>query len=203
MAKVRIPVRTISSDVTEYVPPVTDTEASSPSLGSGLAKPSSPSTPSEPQPTMEEGREAEESVEVWRDRALRFQAEMENYRKRQQRMADERVAADRERLLRAFLRVGDDLERALKADDADAESLREGIALTHQAFASLLENEGIEPVEAEGQPFDPTWHEAVGTVPAGGDGASPAKPDTVVEVLETGYRLADHLLRPARVIVAT
>jgi len=53
----------------------------------------------------------EEGTEVWRDRALRLQAEMENYRKRQQRLAEERIAEEREELLRAFLCVADDLER--------------------------------------------------------------------------------------------
>ncbi len=55
---------------------------------------------------------------------------MENFRKRQQRLADERIAADRERLLRSFLRVANDLGRALAADGTDAESLQWGVDLT-------------------------------------------------------------------------
>jgi molecular chaperone GrpE len=164
---------------------------------------SPPTSPEEPQSTAEEEWEKEENAQVWRDRALRYQAEMDNFRKRQRRLADERVSADRERLLRAFLRVGDDLERALRADGADADDLREGIALTRQTLARLLENEGVEPIKAEGQLFDPTYHEAVGTVSAEGNGPSPVKPDTVAEVVEAGYRLGERLLRPARVIVAT
>jgi molecular chaperone GrpE len=203
MARVRVPVRTASPDVSEYVPPVVDVEAPPPNREPNLAGSSPPASPGKPHPAMEEEREEEEGVQVWRDRALRYQAEMDNYRKRQQRLADERVAADRERLLRAFLQVGDDLERALKADGADADNLREGIALTRQTLARLLESEGVEPIEAEAQPFDPTYHEAVGTVPTGGNGPSPAEQDTVVKVVEEGYRLGDHLLRPARVIVAT
>ena len=142
----------------------------------------------------------EESLQVWRDRALRLQAEIENFRKRQRRLAEERILADRERLLRSFLRVADDLERALNADGVDGDSLRQGVDLTHQTLMRILDQEGAEPIEALGQPFDPAWHEAVGTVP---NGHARVKPDTVVEVVEAGYRMGDRLLRPARVIVAT
>jgi molecular chaperone GrpE len=150
------------------------------------------------QETMEE----KETLEMWRDRAQRLQAEMENFRKRQQRLADERIAADRERLLRAFLSVGDDLERALNTDSdgTDAESLRQGVDLTYQAMQRLLGQEGAEPIQAEGRPFDPTWHEAVSTVP---HQYADAESDTVVKVVQPGYCLGDRLLRPARVIVAT
>ena len=143
--------------------------------------------------------EEEESLDLWRDRALRLQAEIENFRKRQQRLAEGRILADRERLLRAFLRVADDLERALHADGADADDLRQGVDLTYRSLMRLLDQEGAEPIEAAGQPFDPAWHEAVGTVPHVHAGA---EPDTVVTVVEAGYRLGDRLLRPARVIVA-
>ncbi len=154
--------------------------------------------------------EDEESVEIWRDRALRLQAEIDNFRKRQRRLAEERVVADRERLLRSFLRVGDDLERALaqqtaaqrtaNAGGTDVESLRQGVDLTYRSLMHMLDQEGAEPIEAAGQPFDPAWHEAVGTVPSPNVGV---EPDTVVEVVQTGYRLGDRLLRPARVIAAT
>ncbi len=142
----------------------------------------------------------QDELKMWRDRAQRLQAEMENFRKRQQRLADERVTADRERLLRAFLGVSDNLERALSAGEADAESLRQGVELTHQAMARLLEQEGAELVRAQGEPFDPTWHEAVSTIPCQ---QAETEPDTVVEVLQAGYRIGDRLLRPAQVIVAT
>jgi molecular chaperone GrpE len=141
-----------------------------------------------------------ECTEEWRDRALRLQAEMENFRKRQQRLAEERIAADRERLLRAFLGVADDLERALGADDTDAESLRQGVDMTYHSMMRLMEREGAEPVQAEGQPFDPAFHEAVSTMP---HEEADAGPDMMVQMVQAGYQLEDRLLRPARVIVAT
>jgi molecular chaperone GrpE len=140
-----------------------------------------------------------EDVEMWRDRALRLQAEIENFRKRQRRLAEDRIEANRGRLLRNFLGVADDLERALRSDGGDGEALREGVKVTKRSLEQLLRQEGVEPIQAEGERFDPNWHEAVGTVP---QDRVDADRDTVVDVTQPGYRLNDRLLRPARVIVA-
>jgi len=142
---------------------------------------------------------ADLSAEEWRDRALRLQAEMENYRKRQRRIAEEQVRAERERLLRAFLSIVDNLERALSPAHAQSQGLREGVELTYRALKLLLAQEGVEAISAAGQAFDPAWHEAVGSVYRPDLGVEPG---TVVEVEQKGYRLGDRLLRPARVLVA-
>lgn len=141
----------------------------------------------------------QDELETWRDRALRLQAEMENFRKRQRRLAQDQIQADRARLLRNFLRLADDLERAQRAD-SDEETLREGMRVTYRGLKQLLKQEGAEQIKAEGEPFDPEWHEAVATVPHRG---ADVDRDTVVEVTQEGYRLNGKLLRPARVIVAT
>jgi molecular chaperone GrpE len=135
----------------------------------------------------------------WHDRALRLQAEMENYRRRQKRLAQDEIESERERLLKAFLEVVDDLERALASPSQDGGALREGVQLTHRAALQRLKKEHVERIEARGRRFDPSWHEAVSTVPGRPLGAAP---ETVVQVLEPGYRLGDRLLRPARVVVA-
>jgi molecular chaperone GrpE len=149
-------------------------------------------------------------LEEWRERALRLQADMENYRKRQQRVAQEQIGQERNRLLNAFLDVVDDLERALAVpagDDGlpggessrDGGGLRRGVELTHRAAMQLLKKEGVTAIEAEHQPFDPNWHDAVATVPRDGSGLVPG---TVIRVVEPGYRLGEQLLRPAKVVVA-
>ena len=157
----------------------------------------------EPQPESVEVQPelaaAGEDVEMWRDRALRLQAEMENFRKRQRRLAEEQITEERERLLRRFLQVADELERALSASRADAASLRQGVELTHRTLIQLLEQEGVEQILAYGQPFDPEWHEAVGATPQHEPGI---QPQTVVEVQRPGYRLDGRLLRPARVLIS-
>lgn len=135
----------------------------------------------------------------WCDRALRLQAEMDNYRKRQQRLAQDRVEEERQRLLRAFLGVVDDLERALAAPAGDLQELREGVDLARRTALQLLEKEGVEQIDAHNQPFDPNWQEAISAV---AHNSASAEPDTVLQVLEAGYRLGDRLLRPARVVVA-
>ena len=141
-----------------------------------------------------------EEAEMWRDRALRLQAEMENYRKRQARRAEARIEEERDRLLAAFISIADDLERALRAGSANVAELRHGVALTHHALLRLLEHEDVRPIDPEGQDFDPQWHEAVGRIAHEQAGVPPG---TVVEVVQQGYRLEDRVLRPARVIVAT
>jgi molecular chaperone GrpE len=141
----------------------------------------------------------EQSIEVWRDRALRLQAEIENYRKRQRRLAAEEIAGERKRLLDAFAHVADDLRRALDAGESDVKGLREGVALTYRNLVYLLDREGVKPIEAQGERFNPALHEAVATVPHAEAGV---QPQTVIEVTERGYTMGDRLLRPARVIVA-
>ncbi len=160
-----------------------------------------------PRPTernrVDGGREQAQATQAndqdWRDRALRLQADMDNYRKRQQRMAEDKIDAERQRLLRSFLPVVDDLERALAAPSGDGRGLRDGVQLTHRAALQLLQREGVEPIREQGRPFDPHWHEAVATVDHARVGV---EPDTIVDVLEPGYRQQDQLLRPARVVVA-
>lgn len=159
----------------------------------------SPESRPEPAQVQPELATTEESVDAWRDRALRLQAAMENYRKRQQGLAEERIVEERERLLRRFLQVADELERALGEQRTDVASLRHGVELTHRILMQLLKQEDVKPIGALGQPFDPEWHEAVGTTTEYEHGLQPY---TVVEVLRPGYRLGDHLLRPARVLVA-
>jgi molecular chaperone GrpE len=132
----------------------------------------------------------------WQETALRLQAEMDNFRKRQDRRAAEAIVAERERLLSLFLPVVDNLTRALNHDEQTDETLRQGVELTHRELLRLLEAEGVTRLETVGQPFDPEWHEAVSVVPAD------VEPDTVVEEVEAGYKLGDKLLRPAKVVVA-
>ena len=157
---------------------------------------------SAPQPTPSEGASSvgQEELEEWRDRALRLQAEMDNFRKRQRRLADDRVAADRERLLQAFLTVSDDLGRALNVDDTDVETLVSGVTITHNSLMHILDREGVQLIQAKGESFDPNLHEAVATVSSQ---EVDVEPETIVEIVQQGYTLGDRLLRPARVVVAT
>jgi molecular chaperone GrpE len=176
----KIPVRRsrngVSGEKHTMVPPSSSPEAVKPANGQATA------------PVADQAN--------WQEMAQRLQAEMDNFRKRQTRRADEAILAERERLLSLFLPAVDNLSRALNHDGQTDETLRQGVALTHRELLRLLESEGVTPLETVGQPFDPEWHEAVSVVPAEGE------PDTIVAEIEAGYKLADKLLRPAKVVVA-
>jgi molecular chaperone GrpE len=97
--------------------------------------------------------------------------------------------------------VLDNLERALAAtrpmDRETAPShIAEGVRLVYEELTGILSNAGIESYEPAGEPFDPEWHEAMMTKPAGS-----AEAGKVLEVLQKGYRLNGEVLRPARVVV--
>jgi molecular chaperone GrpE len=140
--------------------------------------------------------EAEAKAEEHLDDLKRLAAEFDNYRKRAARDQALLVARAHERLVKELLPVLDDLERALEAAEAHEEAkLEEGVALVHRSLADALSKEGLEEIPTEGA-FDPHVHEALLSQP------SDAEEGTVIEVLQKGYRLGDHVLRPARVVVA-
>jgi molecular chaperone GrpE len=141
--------------------------------------------------TEETGQE----VNDYRDKYLRAMAEMDNYKKRVERRYADEAKTERRRLLRTFLTVADNLERALTHADADG-ALAEGVQLTYQDLQKLLHREGIESLAAVGQPFDPQVHEAVAVVPGNGGQA------VVVDETRKGYLYRGELLRPAQVIVS-
>ena len=108
-------------------------------------------------PAPEAERDAIE-LERLRDRWLRARADLENYRKRSDREIERRVGDERDRLLLEWLHVVDDADRALRFGSVADAPLR----LVRQQMLALLARHGAERLEAEGTPFDPELHEAVG-----------------------------------------
>lgn len=155
-----------------------------------------PATQSTPPPVEDKAIPPAAAETDWQAIALRQQAEMDNFRKRQMRRADEAIAVERERLLRSILPLADNLSRALSYDNPAEATLRQGVELTQRELVRFLAAEGVTKIEALDQPFAPELHEAVATVPA------QAESNTVVKEIEAGYRLGDKLLRPAKVVVA-
>jgi molecular chaperone GrpE len=129
------------------------------------------------------------------DQLQRTAAEFANYRRRtENERAQQRLIAN-ESLLREILPVLDDLQRGLNSltpDEQDSK-LAEGIRAVEQKFLTTLRKHGVTPIDALGEPFDPSVHEAVEMDAAGGD--------AVVAVYAQGYRLGDGTLRPAMVKV--
>jgi molecular chaperone GrpE len=145
----------------------------------------------------EELEAAQQEANDYKDKYLRAQAEMANFKKRLERRYEEQVEEEKKHLLLRFLSVADNLERALNHADLNEDGLRDGIELTYQELQHLLVQEGVEQMAPEGQPFDPAYHEAVAIIPT-----SEAEADIVVTEIQKGYLYRDQLLRPAKVHVA-
>jgi molecular chaperone GrpE len=142
---------------------------------------------------------AEQDLAKHRDAMLRMQAEMENLRKRLARDAEKSRKFALERIMKDLLQVRDSMERGLEVADESAtvESLRTGQELTLKMLAKVLQDHDLEMLDPAGQPFDPEWHEAVTVMPS-----AEVDENTVLEVLQKGFRLHDRLIRPAMVVVS-
>ena len=130
--------------------------------------------------------------------AQRTQADFENYRKRVAResaLAQERGVA---KLVTELLPALDNLDRAL-ATAAEDDPLLEGLRLVRSELSAALARVGAESFAPLGQKFDPALHEAMATTSQPGNGCEHG---TIVEVYQPGYRLGEHIIRPARVVVA-
>lgn len=140
-----------------------------------------------------------QELEAARDRALRVQAELENYRKRARReMEDERRYAQLP-LLRDLLPVIDNMGRALQAAEKtpDGAGLLDGVKLVAQQLDGVLARHDCTRIEALHQPFDPHLHQAILQQPSGDYPSG-----TVLQVTQEGYQLHDRVVRPAQVIVS-
>ena len=137
--------------------------------------------------------------EALHDRHLRLAAEFDNYRKRIERERAELWTRAQADLVKRLLEVLDDLQRvsAFDAESATAQSLLEGAQLVEKKMRHVLESGGLEPIEAQGEYFNPETMEALTSVPT----ERPEEDDLVVQVFQKGYRFKGHLIRPARVQV--
>ena len=133
------------------------------------------------------------------DQVLRTMAEFQNFRKRKEQEADQLRSFATEKLVTSLLPVLDNFERTLEALDKGApmEKVIEGIKLVDRQFRQILESHNVKRIEAHGQPFDPDVHEAIAT-----EDSHEHPENTVVGEVEPGYRLADKVIRPARVRVS-
>lgn len=145
--------------------------------------------------------ELEKQAEELRDKWMRATADLENTRRRARKDVEEARLDGQKRALGEILPVIDNLERALEhagaAASEDAQGIAEGVNLVMRQFSQALDRLGVSPIEAEGNPFDPTYHEAMSQVET-----DEVSPGTVAQVLQRGYVLGERLLRPSLVVVA-
>jgi molecular chaperone GrpE len=134
------------------------------------------------------------------DSYLRLMAEYDNYRKRTFKEKSDLIKTGGEKVLTGLLPVIDDFERAIKAFEtaSDMEAVKEGVALIYSKFISYLQQNGVKPIEAIGQDFDPDLNDAVAILPA----VSEEQKGKVIENIQTGYTLYDKVIRHSKVVVA-
>jgi len=132
-------------------------------------------------------------------RYLRAQADFDNFRRRTLKEREELAQYASLKLITELLPVVDNFERALKAgvDSAESESFVKGVDMIYRQLFQVLESEGLKPMEAVGQPFDPEVHQAVMQVES-----EEYEEGIVVEAIQTGYWLKDKVIRPAMVKVS-
>ncbi len=138
---------------------------------------------------------AAEYLDGWQ----RARAEFANYKRRVERDQSEAHQIVTGRVIARFLDVLDDFERALTdpPTESEAATWAKGVSLILRKLQAVLEAEGVERIPADGQPFDPNWHEAVLH-----EDSDQHEPGQITGVLRPGYRIGERVIRPAQVKVA-
>lgn len=125
-------------------------------------------------------------------------AEIINIRQRYARERNALVKFSGMNLAFNMLPVVDNLEKALTIENNDSEKFIEGVNMTLKRLKNSLENEGVVKIEAKGEKFDPSFMEAIATIPS----PNGEEEGMVIEIIEQGYMFHDRILRPVKVIVS-
>lgn len=142
-----------------------------------------------------EDEEKNESYDSLMNSYMRLQADFENYRNRTEREKSSIINLANEGLILNLLPIIDDLDRVILHGDEEDEFVQ-GVSMVRDSFLKILESEGLEMVNADGEIFDPNLHHAVLTE------NSDEPENTVIETLQIGYKLNDKVIRPAMVKVS-
>ncbi len=152
---------------------------------------------------LEENKKITEEKEQYYDKLARVMADFENFRKRSQEenMRFRKMAVSE--LLMELLPVADNLELALKSMDGETgddslENLKKGVEMVSRQFMEVLQKNGVEPIKAVGELFDPAYHEAVMVI----DSEEQKEDEIVSQEFQTGYMLYGNVIRPSRVQVS-
>lgn len=138
-------------------------------------------------------------IDRFRDLALRSQADFENYKKRAAREKEEAIKYANSSLLERLVAIVDNFELGLEAAKGEGEqsAIYSGMTLVFKQLNDFLTENGLQPIEAEGQKFDPNLHEAIAHQP------SEFPEETIIRQTRRGYRFKDRLLRPSQVVVSS
>lgn len=184
----------MSEKETEPESEIVDLEAETPVGEPAEAPPTDPEIPKDPLTA------AKEELAQWRDRALRTQADLENFRKRSARDRADAIKYGNSSLLEELLPIADNFEMGLAAATADGaqSSIAQGMQMVHKQLNDFLTNNGLKEIATDGKEFDPNLHEALSQQ------ASAEVPEGhIISTLRKGFQLHDRLLRAANVVVST
>jgi molecular chaperone GrpE len=167
--------------------------------GSGESSPKTDPMPTENQTEESLLEKLQTDLDRFRDLALRSQADFENFRKRAAREKEDAVRFANLTLLEKLIPILDNFELGLVAarNSPEAKAIVVGFDMVARQLNDFLTQHGVEPINAEGQKFDPNLHEAVSQE------ASASVPEgNVVRQLRKGFKLKDRLIRPSAVVVS-
>ena len=141
-----------------------------------------------------------DELEQIKDSYIRLMAEYDNYRKRTIKEKADLIKNGGERVLVGLLPVIDDFERAMQniTPETDSQSIAEGVSLIYNKFITFLKHNGIQAIEAIGEPFDDEIFDAIATIPAQEESSK----GKVIDCVLTGYKLNDKVIRHSKVVVA-
>src|SRR5215212_7695229 len=139
-------------------------------------------------------------LDRFRDLALRSQADFDNYKKRAAREKEEAIRYANSSLLERLIAIVDNFELGLSAarGEGDKSPIYAGMIMVLKQLTDFLAESGLQPIDAEGQKFDPNLHEAIANEPS-----AKFPEGTVLRQTRRGYRLKDRLLRPSSVVVSS
>jgi molecular chaperone GrpE len=141
-------------------------------------------------------------IEVLKDEIIRMRAEADNVRKRNARELDNLRKFSLDKFAKALIPVADSMDKELEANAKDGiqmtvEQMVEGTIMTQKVLLKVLNDNGVEVINPEGEKFNPEFHEAMTQIPN-----PELEPNTIVDVFQKGYLLNGRLVRPAMVVVS-
>ena len=159
--------------------------------------PSPETETAEAAPVEDKAAALEAELKEKSDRILRLQADFENFRRRTATEKEELAAVITQNILGDLLPLLDNFERAMAVEQTDGEAFQKGVEMIFTQLREVLDKHGLQSIEAEGQTFDPNFHQAVMRVED-----SDAPDGTITQVLQKGYQAKGRVIRPAMVQVA-
>jgi molecular chaperone GrpE len=151
-------------------------------------------------PDQDEDESLQADLDRFRDLALRSQADFENYKKRAAREKEEAVKYANSALLERLIPIVDNFELGLEAarGEGEASPVFSGMSMVLKQLMDFLTEQGLQPIDATGQKFDPNLHEAIAHEPS-----EKFREGVVIRQTRRGYRIKDRLLRPSSVVVSS